>query len=385
MRIALCERSLARALRAWCLVCFVAAINACAAPVSWIQEWRDPIGDDHGPGTYVYPEGDRYLRGGFDLKSLRMGLTEDDLVIEVRFARRVPTTQLKGADGGASRVFMPTVDLYLDLAPAQGRTTGLPGRRVSFASEQAWDLAVVLSPIPAMVEQLMTRGELERVVLIPRVVRVSGDRLRARVPRQLLGDVALESVGVGVVVSGTVLRHTFQSLLSGQLPTSLVREVTAVAGHCDRWDEDSDGAPCTFGGCGSCEGHPRVVDVLYPDPGVQERSLARYQDGRNVLAQVPLCYVPGNKPSALPPAEVRELDVLGRRDETLTARLDPERAQRMEVGALVVGVDTAGRELATLALTARHPEGVLVFRLVSGDSLRVTRIRVTIPPVGRGN
>ncbi|WP_176451310.1 glycoside hydrolase family 97 catalytic domain-containing protein [Halorubrum sp. Ea8] len=63
----------------------LASGSVTVAPGDIVAEISDPQGDDNGPGEYVYPTGDDFEEGAFDLRSFRVLETED----EYRFAFEV--------------------------------------------------------------------------------------------------------------------------------------------------------------------------------------------------------------------------------------------------------------------------------------------------------
>jgi hypothetical protein len=211
------------------------------------------------------------------------------------------------------------------------------------------------------------------VVAVPRQVRVRGRSLVARVPRAVV-DIDPARVGVAVAVTATVFGVTFRTKVEGQVPTAFVREITAVPGRCGRWDEDPDGAPCTFGGCAGCGAHPRVIDALWPERGVQERLLAGYDTEAGRLGVLPMVYPPGAAPAALAGRPGDRWAVTSRRGAILTVHL-PEGEAAPAAGALGDGLDASGRAAATVAVLASVGEGLLTVKVVDGDPDAVTSVR----------
>jgi glucoamylase len=52
---------------------------------------KDPVGDDNGPGTYVYPTDSAFAPGGFDLTGLQVSETATDVYIQVKIRNLVST------------------------------------------------------------------------------------------------------------------------------------------------------------------------------------------------------------------------------------------------------------------------------------------------------
>ncbi len=352
-------------------------VLGCAPSTLRTVDVQDPHGDDRGPGTYAYPEG--YPAGGFDLSGARLELRDDATVeLSVRFATRVPVRRgVRLAQDLVRDVFLPTVDVYLDLdgEADSGVRELLPGRRARLSGRGGWELAVVLSPVPARVAELLEdpasnpQAAAARVV-VPRNVTVRANRLIVSLPATLFGAAPLKRVGLAVVVTGTVYDATFRTEVQAQVRTWFVREITPKPGRCGRWEEAIDGAPCTFGGCGTCSRHPRVIDALHPTAGLQEEAMSRYVKG--LIAEVPVVYVGRPEPSApeLPFAQVVE-----RRGAILTARLpgdvDPS---KLAAGRLLDGLDGEQRIKATVVVVSVVSK-TLVVRVVDGKASDVTTVR----------
>ncbi|MGB0589437.1 MAG: glucodextranase DOMON-like domain-containing protein [Myxococcota bacterium] len=311
----------------------------------------DPTRDDYGPGAYVYPQGSVYRQGALDLQAVTLSRRGDWVHVEARFAGQVAVARdVHLAREQVEDLFIATVDVYLDLerGDESGFAEALPGRNVQLAGGARWDVAVVLSPIPSRLKEALAGHPAGGALFIPRRVRVRQNSLHARFPVGALRGAALEQVGVAVAVTGTVFSSTFRSGLDGMIPTAFVREVTAKPGRCDRWEEALDGAPCTFGGCSACEGHPRVLDALCSEPGVQERSLRRGTgEGSAVL--------PMNWGLKAPPPvallddrDGSEALVVDRNEDLVT--LQAGAGGLPELGVLLEGYDARGRVVATLVM-----------------------------------
>jgi len=201
---------------------------------------------------------------------------------------------------------------------------------------------------------------------------VRGTRLVAELPASLFGDKPLEKVGVAAAVSGTVYNTTFRTEVEAQVRTWFVREVTQKPGRCGRWEEAIDGAPCTFGGCQTCTNHPRLIDVLHPKKGLQEKGLSKYLKG--LAGEVPLVYRGQEAPKVpeLPVATVAE-----RKGSILTLTLPDNLAlQKLTPGKLLDGLDDKGRVKATVVVVS-VVDKTLVVRVVDGKPETVASVRFT--------
>jgi hypothetical protein len=364
----------------WLLV--VSLVVGCGGAPATIRDGlvlTDPVGDDHGPGGYVYPQGDVLRKGALDLREVRLARDGDAVVVEVAFHRPVAFARgVRLATEQRADLFLATVDLYIDLRREEvgGHRGALPGRGVQLPDGLGWDLAIVLSPIPSRLSGAIAGHASAGSVLVPARVRVRGRTLRARVPASMFQGAALDRVGVAAAVTGTVFGSTFRTEVDGMVPHAFVREVTPSAGRCDRWEEQMDGAPCTFGGCVECHGHPRVLDALHPEPGAQEAALAQWDGDLKRLAILPMVWGDGSSRGVSTSREFVEAVVVDRRDGLLTIRAS-ERDLPVQ-GALVDGVDSAGAAVGTLVLRKRilEPEGALgVFEVVTGEAALIVAAR----------
>jgi hypothetical protein len=336
----------------WCGV--FALLVGCAAVSSGHSGLRtvaDPERDDYGPGGYVYPEGSVYRPGALDLREVR--LTQSGPTVEVTVTFHAPVAIARGVRLAREQVgdlFIATVDIYLDLdrGGQSGEARGLTGRRVRLADGARWDVAVVLSPIPARLGEALSGRVTGGSVFIPKRVRVRGKTLSARFPTSALGGVRVEDVGVSAAVTGTVFGSTFRSGVDGMVPTGFVREVTEVPGRCGRWEEALDGAPCTFGGCASCEGHSRVIDALHPVRGVQEAGLSRGLEGLEAALPVNWSVTAPQAAVAQPTPSRPEAAVVDRRAGLVTLRAGPDGFP--DEGAFLEGCDSDGHVVGTFVM-----------------------------------
>ena len=338
--------------------------------------WSDPEGDDHGPGSYVYPQGKVYRPGALDLREVTLSVQAEELLVEVRFDG--PIAQARGVHLSREQVedlFIATVDLYLDLNAdaAAGHSEVLPGRRASLEGDARWELAIVISPIPSRMRDALSGHTAAADVVIPDRVRVKGKSLRTRVPLSLLQGVPLDEIGIAAAVTGTVFGTTFRTEVDGMVPTAFVREVTTRAGRCDRWEEALDGAPCTFGGCGACEEHTRIIDALHPEPGVQEQALGPGADGR---ARLP---VSGQRAEGGEDGQRTQWITVAVRDRRLgVLTLASAQGPLPEVGRLVEVLGEAGEVVATAVVSAQidGPDGPFcVVEIVSRGTFEARHVR----------
>lgn len=180
------------------LVRSVAAIVvALAAASSSAQEvvFKDPIGDDNGPGTYTYPTDPVYKPGSFDLTELKITQKGD----QVTFAFSVnsdledPWAMPAPANFSVQMAF-----IHIQTGEKGGVTKGIPGTNVQFAPEAAWNRCVILSPQPAgrvRAEVKQKAADLKALIVVPNETIGKGRTISATVSKKDLGDGDLRKWG----------------------------------------------------------------------------------------------------------------------------------------------------------------------------------------------
>ena len=115
------------------------AMPAFAQTVSF----KDPVGDDNGPGTYTYPT-DTVYRDGLvrhhrDFKygdKLELAVTQNSSLEDKCWAMQFGFC-------------LQEVFVFIKTDPNTGHTEGLPGLNVQFAPEAGWNKVIIMSPQPA--------------------------------------------------------------------------------------------------------------------------------------------------------------------------------------------------------------------------------------------
>jgi hypothetical protein len=224
----------------------------------------DPAGDDHGPGSYRYPDHPAFAPGSFDLREVSLSRDGDDWVIEVLFASRLKKALVFVRQDDRRELFPQAVDVYFRQAAGPGHEEGLPGRDVRFSPEDGWHKAIVVTSVPHELRRaLESTTKISADVFVPHRVRHSGRRLRARIPVGFLGEQL--PFTVSVLITGTSFRRSFHvtdRVRDTLAPEGMSMDVTRSAGEC-RLD-DPEGMDCSFSGCDPCGSHPKVIDGLFP-------------------------------------------------------------------------------------------------------------------------
>ena len=233
----------------------------------------DQLGDDHGPGTYVYPQDVVFVGGSYDLTNFSVGLSGEDTVV-FSFDVDAPIANPWGSPAGYS---IQTFDMYVDTDPGAG--TGarllLPGRNAALEMGNGWEFALTLEGWDPALYVADAAGEVEETKPTFKMITDSEGRVTARLPLELFGKGDPAAWGYAVV------------LMSQEgFPSSGVRRIRDIEVDAEQW---------RGGGAPDDANHTRIFDVLHPDAGVQEELLSDYESassldglGPDDFPQVPL-------------------------------------------------------------------------------------------------
>jgi carbohydrate-binding DOMON domain-containing protein len=149
--------------------------------------YKDPTGDDNGPGKYVYPTDTVYKKGSFDLTdfSVKKSGSKVDFTVGVNSGLEDPWRMGTGFSVQEVFVFIDT-----DGKPGSGRTDSPPGLNVAFDPAYAWDKVVIISPQGSarVKNEVGTKaGAMKDAVVVPLRVKGSGKKISATVEAAELG------------------------------------------------------------------------------------------------------------------------------------------------------------------------------------------------------
>jgi carbohydrate-binding DOMON domain-containing protein len=213
-----------------------------AAAVAQEVAFKDPIGDDNGPGTYTYPTDNVYRPGSFDLTSFKMKVSGGKVNLEVGQNSNLEDKCWTMQFGFCVQM----VFVFIKTDPNTGHTEGLPGLNVQFAPEAGWNKVIILSPqgsyrVKAEVA-LKVAKNLQPDVIVPNRVKGAG--------RIISTSVDLKEIG-----EGDITKWGYQVLMQSNegfpAPTDLLtRKVNEYEGQ------------HRFGGGNDGDCDPHVMDIL---------------------------------------------------------------------------------------------------------------------------
>lgn len=218
----------------------------------------DPTGDDHGPGTYLYPTDVVFAPGAFDIELFEVGQNEDLLSMKISF--RGPIDNVWNSGIGLS---LQTIDIYIDADPGKGSGGSilLEGRNAALEKGFGWDRAIW---VEGWNQRLFAPGADGRPREITGSVRVVVDPAR-----RTIGITVLKAaLGIG----GDAGDWAFAVIVLSQdgYPSAGVRRVRDVnPGNPVQW---------RAGGAPADANHTRIFDLVLPADSAssQEALLSNY-------------------------------------------------------------------------------------------------------------
>jgi alpha-amylase/alpha-mannosidase (GH57 family) len=225
----------------------------------------DPAGDDHGPGSYEYPQDAVFGDGAFDI--VEFAVAEDDNNLIFRFTFAGPLNNDWGAPNGMG---IHTLDVYVDAIEGGARKL-LPGRNAALPEGEGWDLAVWAEGWTPGLYGPPTESSPEPVpVGDASTLNIASDpgqqRITIRVPKKVLA----EQLGVDPAsVDPSAWGYLGVVLSQEGYPASGVWRVRDVEASAQQW---------RLGGAPADTNHTRIIDVAYPADHVptQEEALSTY-------------------------------------------------------------------------------------------------------------
>jgi carbohydrate-binding DOMON domain-containing protein len=221
----------------------VVATAFAAEPSAETTTFKDPTGDDHGPGGYTYPTDAVYTPGSFDLTEFSVTKKNDRVTFDVTV--NAPLRDPWGLRSGFS-VQMVFIFIQTDNRQGNGFVDSVPGLNVKFDPADAWDKLVILSPQPAVrveaeIEQKVSPNQ-QSSIIVPDRTRGAGRTISARVDLAQLGGGDPSKWAYQVVVQSNEGYPENRDLLT--------RKVNEVA------------TQHRFGGGNDEECDPHVIDIL---------------------------------------------------------------------------------------------------------------------------
>ncbi|MEJ2209724.1 MAG: glucodextranase DOMON-like domain-containing protein [Anaerolineae bacterium] len=225
----------------------------------------DPEGDDHGPGSYEYPQDAVFADGTFDI--VEFAVAEDDNNLIFRFTFAGPLNNDWGAPNGMG---IHTLDVYIDAGDGGARKL-LPGRSAAVPEADAWEFALWAEGwTPGLYGPPAAEGEEPQPLGDSGTLNIISDpgqnKITIRVPKAVLA----ESLGMDVADLAPATWGYLGVVMSQEgYPASGVWRIRDVEATAQQW---------RLGGAPADTNHTRIVDVAYPQGFTpsQEEALSDY-------------------------------------------------------------------------------------------------------------
>jgi len=147
--------------------------------------FKDPVGDDNGPGTYTYPTDGVYKRGSFDMTGFDVKVSGKRAEFAVSFNAALEDPWRMGGGFSVQMVFIA-------INTGKGAfKDGPAGTNVTFADDNGWDRMIILSPqspgkVRSEIDAKVPAAEKSSYV-VPTRVKGSGHTISATVDLEELG------------------------------------------------------------------------------------------------------------------------------------------------------------------------------------------------------
>ena len=212
-----------------------------------VADFKDPVGDDNGPGYYTYPKDQAFkpFKGLFDIKEMKVLENSKDFIFQFTF---VSMTNPWNAPKGFSHQI---INLYID-DKAGGRTdTYHDGANVRFEKDHPWDYFIKVAGWPSYGQFIATADKQESNDTITVNSDPSQNIINVIVPREAIGD------------PNEFYLYVLSGSQDGYGPDNF-REVTKKASE---W---------TLGGNPGLTTAPLVLDTIVPQGYTQKKVLGSF-------------------------------------------------------------------------------------------------------------
>lgn len=212
-------------------VFLVCTFNSWAAPTP--LSFNDPIGDDFGNGSLIYPQRADFQVGDLDLRRLQIGRDAHGFWFAATFRNKIlDPKEISNSSGPESLAYFArngfyqfNIDIYIDTDRfnGSGNTVTLPGRHIKIAPGFAWERAVILTPRPELMRHQLIdvlteqfpaqavadmEASVDQSILFPTRIRVRGKTIEFFVPATFFTGCEGESWATTTFVTGAITSVT---------------------------------------------------------------------------------------------------------------------------------------------------------------------------------
>jgi alpha-amylase/alpha-mannosidase (GH57 family) len=224
----------------------------------------DPTGDDHGPGSYVYPLDSVFGARAYDLTEFAVAEDDNNLIFRFTFAGK-----LNNAWGAPNGMGIHALDVYIDVMEG-GERKLLPGRNAALPADSGWEFAVwaegwypgLYGPPTAESPQPVQIGDISTLNIVS---DPGQNKITIRVPKKVLA----RYLGVEAIEPAS-WRYLAVVMSQEGYPSSGVWRIRDVEVTAQQW---------RLGGGPDDTNHTRIIDVAWPAGATptQEEMLSNYK------------------------------------------------------------------------------------------------------------
>lgn len=255
--------------------------------------FNDKSGDDHGTGTYIYPSGNGFDKGSYDLIKVVIEPSSDSNIYVEAHLRTSPHLfkNLYITKDERKDIFLQIVDIYIDSESEKGFKELLPGRRAQLIEGEEWEKVLIVTSLKNEMRKILKKINplMEKSACFPSSVNVTGKVIKSLFKKECTGEISKKNGFLITLSSITYTPSIKRWMDEGKFYENFfLREITRKKGNCPSLKEEPDGYPCTFGGCEPCENHPRIIDAIIGGEKGQEKFLLNYD--KHTPASLPMLY-----------------------------------------------------------------------------------------------
>ena len=254
----------------------------------------DPVGDDNGAGSYIYPKNQVFKPGSFDLTSFEVYDGDQDVTFRIYFSNwfnSPPDLQIANDKNLNSMfktsLFLQNIDIYIDKDHKlnSGLTSTIPGRNVRIDPGSAWEEAIFIAPQPylARVETKRLAKEMADKIIIPSNYEIHWNYIECKMPKEQIGQPE-QRWGYLVCVTGAEWESSAFSLASWMKygPSYEEPDLNRIVDkYASEWE---------FGGGDDSGAAPNVIDIITASNESQSKLLSNYDPATKRRAAVPAVY-----------------------------------------------------------------------------------------------
>jgi len=163
-----------------------AGLLLAGAALAQSVSFKDPVGDDNGPGNYTYPTDGVYKRGSFDMTGFDVKVSGKKVDLAVTFNTTLEDPWRMGTGFSVQEIFV-----FIKTGAEGGFKDSPPGVNLAFQDGNEWNKVVIISPQPpgkvrSEIDAKMAAAE-KSAAIVPSRVKGAGRTITATVDLDQLG------------------------------------------------------------------------------------------------------------------------------------------------------------------------------------------------------